>query len=80
MCLFDRLILNVGTVAICRDIPTKHKASKLKVFTRFGGRISKEDLSVTRSFYVFRAKKPQRTRMLVTARSCVQLTGMNGPV
>jgi len=50
------------------------------VFTRLGGRISEEDLSVTRSFYVCRAKKPQRIRMLVTARSCVQLTGMNGPV
>ena len=38
-----------------------------KWFTRFGGRVDGEDLSVMRSFYVCRAKKQQMTRMLVTA-------------
>ena len=54
------------------------KPLSFKGFTRFGSQIDGEDLSVTRSFYVCRAKRPQRTRILVTARSCVQLTSMNG--
>jgi hypothetical protein len=56
LCVFERTILYVATVALRHDIAIKHNLEALKGSSVSEVRTDMENLSVTRSFYVFRAK------------------------
>ena len=79
MRVFDRLFLYVETNSVCRRTPTKHETQnrvlKGSLVSKVG---STERTFLSRVHFMCRAKRSQRTRILVTAPSCVQLTSMNG--